>query len=48
MTRLRLYQGAQHRGAGRAPVNFSRWKNADFDKIVDEVYVTDPNDTSTS
>ena len=23
-------------------VNFSRWKNPEFDKIVDEVYVTDP------
>ncbi len=23
-------------------VNFSRWKNPAYDKIVDEVYVTDP------
>ena len=30
---------------GAHAVNFSRWKNPDYDKIVDEVYVTDPNDT---
>ena len=27
-------------------MNFSRWKNPEFDKIVDEVYVTDPKDVA--
>ena len=27
-------------------VNLSRWKNADYDKIVDEVFVTSPDDTA--
>ena len=26
-------------------VNLARWKNADYDKIVDEIYVTPPTDT---
>ncbi len=29
---------------GAHSVNFSRWKNPDYDKIVDEVYITDPKD----
>ena len=37
---------AEHRGARRAPGEFRRWKNADYDKIVDEVYVTDPNNVA--
>ncbi len=41
---LRLYQGKSIAVPGAHLVNFSRWKNADFDKIVDEVYVTDPQD----
>jgi peptide/nickel transport system substrate-binding protein len=27
-------------------VNFSRWKNPEYDKIVDEVYVTDPENVA--
>jgi peptide/nickel transport system substrate-binding protein len=42
---LRLYQGKSIAVPGAHLVNFSRWKNPDFDKIVDEVYVTDPQDT---
>jgi peptide/nickel transport system substrate-binding protein len=41
---LRLYQGASMAVPGAHLVNFARWKNADFDKITDEMYVTDPND----
>jgi peptide/nickel transport system substrate-binding protein len=39
---LRLYQGSSIAVPGAHAVNFSRWKNADYDKIVDEVYITDP------
>jgi peptide/nickel transport system substrate-binding protein len=39
---LRLYQSASIAVPGAHAVNFSRWKNPEFDKIVDEVYVTDP------
>lgn len=39
---LRLYQGKSIAVPGAHLVNFSRWKNPDYDKIVDEVYVTDP------
>ena len=39
---LRLYQGKSIAVPGAHLVNFSHWRNADFDKIVDEVYVTDP------
>jgi peptide/nickel transport system substrate-binding protein len=42
---LRLYQGKSIAVPGAHLVNFSRWKNPDFDKIVDEIYVTDPQDT---
>jgi peptide/nickel transport system substrate-binding protein len=31
---------------GAHAVNFSRWKNPEFDKIVDEVYITDPKDVA--
>jgi peptide/nickel transport system substrate-binding protein len=41
---LRLYQGRSMAVPGAHLVNFARWKNADFDKITDEMYVTDPND----
>ncbi len=44
---LRLYQGKSIAVPGAHLVNFSRWKNADFDKIVDEVYVTDPDQRRT-
>jgi peptide/nickel transport system substrate-binding protein len=39
---LRLYQGKSIAVPGAHLVNFSHWKNAAFDQIVDEVYVTDP------
>ncbi len=39
---LRLYQGKSIAVPGAHLVNFSRWRNPDFDRIVDEVYVTDP------
>lgn len=39
---LRLYQGKSIAVPGAHLVNFSHWKNPEFDKIVDEVYVTDP------
>ena len=38
---LRLYQGVSEAVPGMHLVNFARWKNAAYDKIVDEVYVTD-------
>ena len=41
---LRLYQGASIAVPGGHQANFSRWKNAEYDKIVDEMYGTDPTD----
>ena len=41
---LRLYQGASIAVPGGHQANFARWKNADYDKIVDEMFVTDPTD----
>lgn len=43
---LRLYQGKSIAVPGAHLVNFSRWRNTDFDKIVDEVYVTDPTNVT--
>jgi peptide/nickel transport system substrate-binding protein len=43
---LRLYQGKSIAVPGAHLVNFSHWKNPEFDKIVDEVYVTDPQNVS--
>ena len=43
---LRLYQGKSIAVPGAHLVNFSHWKNSEFDKIVDEVYVTDPQNVS--
>ena len=43
---LRLYQGKSIAVPGAHLVNFSHWKNPAFDKIVDEVYVTDPQNVS--
>jgi ABC-type oligopeptide transport system substrate-binding subunit len=37
---LRLYQSQSIAVPGAHAVNFSRWKNSEFDKIVDEVYIT--------
>jgi len=42
---LRLYQGASIAVPGAHQANFARWKNAEYDKLVDEAYGTDPNDT---
>jgi peptide/nickel transport system substrate-binding protein len=38
---LRLYQTASEAVPGGHLVNFARWKNPAYDKIVDDVYVTD-------
>ena len=40
---LRLYQGSSIAVPGGHQANFARWKNADYDKIVDEMFVTDPS-----
>jgi peptide/nickel transport system substrate-binding protein len=39
---MRLYQGRSVAVPGAHLVNFARWRNADFDKITDEMFVTDP------
>jgi peptide/nickel transport system substrate-binding protein len=41
---LALYQSASEAIPGGHLVNFSRWKNKDFDKLADQAYLTDPND----
>lgn len=43
---LRLYQSQSIAVPGAHAVNFSRWKNAEYDKIVDEVYITDPQNVA--
>ena len=43
---LRLYQSSSEAIPGGHLVNLARWKNADYDKIVDEVFVTPPDDTA--
>ena len=43
---LRLYQSQSIAVPGAHAVNFSRWKNPAYDKIVDEVYVTDPTNVA--
>ena len=43
---MRLYQSQSIAVPGAHAANFSRWKNPEYDKIVDEVYVTDPNDVA--
>ena len=40
---LRLYQSVTEAVPGFHLANFARWKNATYDKIVDEVFVTDMN-----
>jgi peptide/nickel transport system substrate-binding protein len=42
---LRLYQSQSIAVPGAHAVNFSRWKNPEYDKIVDEVYITAPKDS---
>ena len=41
---LRLYQGQSVAVPGAHLVNFPHWKNAEFDKITDEMFVVDPAD----
>ena len=41
---LRLYQSTQRRCRAQHQANFSRWKNAEYDKIVDQVYSTPMDD----
>jgi peptide/nickel transport system substrate-binding protein len=41
---MRLYQSASLAIPGGHAVNFSKWKNADYDKIVDEMAVTSAKD----
>jgi peptide/nickel transport system substrate-binding protein len=43
---LRLYQSVSVAVPGAHLVNFAKWKNAAYDKIVDEVFVTDMKDTA--
>jgi len=42
---LRLYQSVTEAVPGGHQVNFSLWHNDEFDKIVDEMAVTPPEDT---
>jgi peptide/nickel transport system substrate-binding protein len=41
---LKLYQSASVAVPGGHQVNFARWKNADYDKIVDEMFAVAPTD----
>jgi peptide/nickel transport system substrate-binding protein len=43
---LRLYQSQSIAVPGAHAANFARWKNPEYDKIVDEVYVTDPENVN--
>jgi peptide/nickel transport system substrate-binding protein len=43
---LRLYQSASEAVPGTHLVNFARWRNVAYDKIVDEVYTTDMKNTA--
>jgi peptide/nickel transport system substrate-binding protein len=43
---LRLYQSASVAVPGGHQVNFAKWKNADYDKIVDEMYGVAPTDAA--
>ncbi len=43
---LRLYQGSSIAVPGAHASNFARWKNAAYDKLVDEVYITDPENVA--
>src|ERR1700738_637828 len=43
---LRLYQSASEAIPGGHLVNLARWKNAEYDKIVDQVFVTPPDDSA--
>jgi peptide/nickel transport system substrate-binding protein len=41
---LRLYQTASEKIPGGHLVNFSRWNNEEYDKLVDELYSTSPTE----
>ncbi|WP_089718404.1 hypothetical protein [Candidatus Entotheonella palauensis] len=41
---LRIYQSKTEAIPGLHQVNFAKWTNAEFDKIVDEMFVTSPTD----
>ena len=43
---LRLYQGASVAVPGGHQVNFAKWKNAEYDKLVDEMFGVAPTDTA--
>jgi peptide/nickel transport system substrate-binding protein len=43
---LRLYQSQSIAVPGAHAANFSRWKNPEYDKIVDQVYITDPENVA--
>jgi peptide/nickel transport system substrate-binding protein len=42
---MRLYQSASIAVPGAHQANFSRWKNPEYDKLVDEAYGIAPDDT---
>ena len=42
---LKLYQSASVAVPGGHQVNFARWKNAAYDKIVDQMFTVPPTDT---
>ncbi len=44
---LALYTGGSKNIPGGHAVNFSRWANADFDAVVDEMAFTSPDETDT-
>ena len=41
---LKLYQSASVAVPGGHQVNFARWKNAEYDKIVDEMFSVPPSE----
>jgi peptide/nickel transport system substrate-binding protein len=41
---LKLYQSSSVAVPGGHQVNFARWKNAEYDKIVDEMFAVSPTD----
>jgi len=43
---LRLYQTASTKIPGGHLVNFSRWRNEEYDRLVDELYGISPTDTA--
>jgi peptide/nickel transport system substrate-binding protein len=42
---LALYQSSSESIPGGHAVNFSKWSNAEFDKLADEAFMTHPDDT---